>query len=119
VKKSLKLSLGSVVIAGAMGAMLLPATAASATEGFVCPTGTDTIDVAYAYTADGVALLAGTVCVNGGTTVLNSVDDSTGWTHDVKSDGLNSNQRTDVRFTNASTGGKVELRYEPGKMEIK
>jgi len=32
VKKSLKLSLGSVVVAGALGAVLLPATSASATE---------------------------------------------------------------------------------------
>jgi hypothetical protein len=119
VKKSLKLSLGSVVVAGAMGAMLLPATAASATEGFVCPTGTDTVDVAYAYTADGVALLAGQVCINTGTTVLNSVDDSPGWTHVVKSDGLNNNQRTDVRFTNPSTGNRVEMRLEPGRLEIR
>ena len=118
-KKSLKLSFGSVVVAGALGAMLLPATAASATEGFVCPTGTDTIEVPYAYSADGIALLAGTVCVNAGTTVLNTVDDSTGWTHEVKDDGLNSNLRTDVRFTDTSTGNRVELRYEPGKTEIK
>lgn len=118
-KKSLKVSLGSVVVAGALGAVLLPAASASATEGFVCPTGTDTIDVPYAFAADGTPLLAGTVCVNAGTTVLNMVDDSAGWTHQVKSNGTDSNLRTDVRFTDTSTGNRVELRYEPGRTEIK
>ena len=118
-KKSLKLSLGSVVVAGAMGVIVLPAGTASATDGFLCPTGTDSIDVAYAYAADGTALLAGTVCVNAGTTVFNSVDVSPGWSAQVKDDGLNSNLRTDVRFTNSSTGDRVELRYEPGRTEIK
>jgi hypothetical protein len=119
VKKSLKLSLGSVVVAGALGAVLIPASSASATDGFICPDGTDTIAVPYAFAADGTPLLAGTVCVNAGTTVLNMVDDSTGWTDQVKDDGLNSNLRTDVRFTNSSTGARVELRYEPGRTEIK
>jgi hypothetical protein len=116
--KTAKLSLGSLLVAGAMGAMLLPATAASATEGFLCPAGTDTIEVPYAWTADNVPLLAGTVCVVSGTTLLEEVDVSTNWTDEVKSDGTGSNQRTDVRFT-SSTGDKVELRYEPGKTEIK
>ena len=118
-KKSLKLSLGSVVVAGAMGVMLLPATSASATDGFLCPVGTDTIEVPYAYAADGTALLAGTVCVNAGTTVFNMVDVTPGWSAQVKDDGMNSNLRTDVRFTNQSTGDRVELRYEPGRTEIK
>jgi hypothetical protein len=118
VKKSLKLSFGSVV-AGALGAILLPASSASATEGFVCPTGTDTIEVPYAYAADGTALLAGTVCVNAGTTVFNSVDVSDGWSAEVKSDGTNSNQATEVRFTEPSTGDRIELKYEPGRTEIK
>jgi len=61
VKKSLKLSLGSVVVAGALGAVLLPATSASATEGFVCPADTDTIAVPAAFAADGTPVLAGTV----------------------------------------------------------
>jgi hypothetical protein len=119
VKKSLKLSLGSVVVAGALGAVLLPGTSASATEGFLCPTDTDTIEVPAAFAADGTAILAGTVCVNAGTTVLNSVDVSDGWSAQVKSDGTTSNARTDVRFTEPSTGDRVELRYEPGKTEIK
>ena len=118
-KKSLKLSLGSVVVAGALGAVLLPATSASATVGFVCPADTDTIDVPAAFAADGTPILAGTVCVNAGTTVLNSVDTADGWSAQVKSDGTNSNLRTDVRFSEPSTGDKVELRYEPGKTVIK
>jgi hypothetical protein len=119
VKKSMKLSLGSVVVAGALGAVLVPAASASATEGFVCPTDTDTIEVAYAFAADGTALLAGTVCVNAGTTVFNSVDTATGWSAQVKSDGTKSNLATDVRFTEASTGDRVELKYEPGRTVIK
>jgi hypothetical protein len=119
VKKSLKLSLGSVVVAGALGAVLMPAASASATEGFVCPADTDTIDVPYAFAADGTALLAGTVCVNAGTTVLNTVDTADGWSAEVKSDGTKSNQATDVRFTDASNGDRVELKYEPGRTVIK
>ncbi len=118
-KKSLKLSLGSVVVAGALGAVLLPATSASATVGFVCPADTDTIAVPAAFAADGTPILAGTVCVNAGTTVLNSVDTADGWSAEVKSDGTNSNQRTDVRFSEPSTGDRVELKYEPGKTVIR
>ena len=118
-KKSLKLSLGSVVVAGALGAILLPAASASATEGFVCPADTDTIAVPAAFAADGTAILAGTVCVNTGTTVLNTVDTADGWSAQVKSDGTRSNQRTDVKFSEPGTGDRVELRYEPGKTEIK
>ena len=118
-KKSLKLSLGSVVVAGALGAILIPATSASATEGFVCPTATDTIEVPAGFAADSTPILAGTVCVDAGTTVLNSVDVADGWSAEVKADGTNSNQRTDVRFSQPSTGDRVELRYEPGKTVIK
>ena len=117
-KKSLKRSLGSVIVAGALGAVLIP-TAASATEGFVCPADTDTIQVPAGFTADNTPILAGTVCVNTGTTVLNSVDTADGWSAQVKSDGTNSNERTDVRFTEMSTGDRVELKYEPGKTVIR
>jgi len=51
--------------------------------------------------------------------VLNTVDVSDGWSAQVKSDGTKSNQRTEVRFTNQSTGDRVELRYEPGRTVIK
>jgi hypothetical protein len=116
VKKSLKLSLGSVVVAGALGAMLLPATAASATEGYACPTGTDTIQVPYDW-AGSTPELAGTVCVQAGTTLFVTMDVTPGWQAQLKSDG--SDGRTEVRFTEPSTSDKVELRYEPGRTEIK
>ena len=118
-KKSLKLSLGSVVVAGALGAMLIPATSASAEETSVCATGTDAIDVPYAFSADNTPLLAGTVCVVSGTTLLSSVSVADGWSAEVKSDGTDSNERTEVRFTEPTTDDRVELRYEPGRTEIK
>ena len=118
-KKSMKLSLGSVVVAGALSAVLIPSVSASATEGFVCPDATDTITVPASFAADGTPVLAGTVCVNAGTTVLNSVDTASGWSAQVKSDGTKSNQATDVRFSERSTGDRVELKYEPGKTVIK
>ena len=118
-KKSLELSLGSVVVAGALSAVLIPSVSASAAEGFVCPAATDTIEVPASFAADGTPILAGTVCVNAGTTVLNTVDPADGWSDQVKSDGTNSNQATDVRFSEPSTGDRVELKYEPGRTVIK
>ena len=120
-KKSLKLSLGSVVVAGALGAMLIPATSASATEESpsVCAAGTDAVDVPYAFTADNTPQLAGTVCVLSGTTQFASVSVTDGWSAQVKSDGTSSSARTEVRFTESETRDRVELRYEPGRMEIK
>ena len=120
-KKSLKLSLGSVVVAGALGAVLIPATSASATEESpsVCAAGTDAVDVPYAFTADNTPQLAGTVCVLSGTTQFASVSVTDGWSAQVKSDGTSSSARTEVRFTESETRDRVELRYEPGRMEIK
>lgn len=45
---TLRMAVGSGLVAGALGAMLLPAASASATEGFACPAGTDTIEIPYA-----------------------------------------------------------------------
>ena len=118
--KKVRLSLGSVVAAAAMGAaILLPATGASATEGFACPENTDTIQVPYAFADDGTPELAGTVCVVSGTTQFASVTVSDGWSAQVKSDGTSSSDRTEVRFTESATRDRVELRYEPGRTEIK
>jgi hypothetical protein len=115
-----KYRVGGLLAASVLGAVVLvPASTASATEGFTCPAGTDAIWVPYAFTADNQPLLAGTVCVATGTTSLRYVDVEPGWTAEVKSDGSGSNARTDVRFTQASTGDRVELRYEPGRMVIK
>jgi D-alanyl-D-alanine carboxypeptidase len=116
-RKTTKFSLSSAIAAGVLGAVLLPAAPAFATEGFVCPEGTDTIDVTYGYTADNTPELAGTVCVLTGTTIFDSLDTADGWTADLRSTG--SRGRTEVRFYNDSTGDRVELRYEPGRTEIK
>lgn len=86
---SLRRVIGSGLAAGAIGAVLLPA-AASATEGFACPTGTDTSQVPYSRSADGVPSLAGTVCIEGGTTLLNSYDVNAPWEATVKSQGVGS-----------------------------
>lgn len=40
-----------------------------------------------------------------------------GWTYQVKSSG--SNARVELRFTNASTGGRVDFRVEFGKTIVK
>ena len=116
-KSSLKLSLGSVVVAGALGAMLLPATAASAVDVATCPTGTDAVEVPYAFAADNTPELAGTVCVFSGTTQFATMTVTPGWRGEVKSDG--SDGRTEVRFTEPATRDRVDLRYAPGRMEIK
>lgn len=116
-RKTMKFGLSSVVVAGALGAVLLPAASASATEGFACPEGTDTIAVPYAFDADSNPELAGTVCVLTGTTVFESMDITDGWTAEVRSAG--SKGRTEVRFQNADTRDRVELRYEAGRTEIK
>lgn len=105
----------------ALAAILLPATGASALDApaaaFACPAGTDTVDVPYAWTADNTPLLAGTVCVRTGGTTFSSMNLTAGWSGEVKSDG--SKGRTEVRFANKSTGAKLDLRYEPGRTEIK
>jgi hypothetical protein len=54
-----------------------------------------------------------------GTTQFASVSVTDGWSAQVKSDGTTSSARTEVRFTESDTRDKVELRYEPGRMEIK
>jgi hypothetical protein len=105
--------------AAVLGTVLVPASTASATEGFTCPTGSDAVQVPSGFTADGQPQLAGTVCVVSGTTRFSSVDVEAGWTAQVKSDGSGNNARTDVRFTQTGTGDKVELIYEPGLTRIK
>jgi hypothetical protein len=119
VKKSLKLSLGSVVVAGALGAVLIPAVSASASVAPGCAATDDAIDVPYAFAADGTPELAGTVCVFAGTTQFDSVDITPGWQAQVKASGSGSSARTEVRFSNPTTNDRVELRYEPGRTEIK
>jgi hypothetical protein len=118
VKNKVRLGLGSFLVAGAVGAMVLPATSAWATEGFVCPVGTDTIEVPFAWSADNVPSLAGTVCVDAGTTFLNTVDVNKPWRATVKSTGASS-KGLDIRFKNPKTGDKIELIYAKGRTVIK
>jgi hypothetical protein len=115
--KTVKLGISSLLTAGALGAALLQAPAASADPGFVCPTGSDSIPVPYAFAADRTPLLAGTVCVFQGTTAYRSVDMTAGWRVEVKD--VYGSPTTDVRFYNPTTGGKVEVTYRSGKLEIK
>ncbi|HEV7653463.1 MAG TPA: hypothetical protein VGP36_01825 [Mycobacteriales bacterium] len=117
-KKNLRWVAGSCLAAGLAASVLLPATSASATPGFLCPAGTDTIDVPYGFSADNTALLAGTVCVEGGTTLLNSYDVNKPWKATVKSQGASS-KGLDIRFKNPKTGAKVSLLYKKGKTVIK
>jgi hypothetical protein len=97
---------------------LAPLTgSAHATEGFTCPEGSTAVEVPYAWTADNVPLLAGTVCVYEETTTLQSLDVNAPWHFEVKSSG--GSKGVDVRFTNPETRDRVELIYEPGQTEIK
>jgi hypothetical protein len=116
--KTVRWGFSSLLTAGALGAALVTAPAASANPGFVCPAGSDTIPVPFAYTSTGAPLIAGTVCTFQGTTAYRSVDMTAGWRVEVKS--LFGSKITDVRFYNPTTGGKVELVYtQLGKIEIK
>jgi hypothetical protein len=115
--KAIKLGLSSLLTAGALGATLLQAPAASANPGFVCPAGSDTIQVPYAFTSTNTPLLAGTVCVFSGSTAYRSLDLTAGWRAEVKD--VFGSPTTDVRFYNPTTGGKVEVIYRSGGLEIK
>ena len=119
IRNCLRFAAAAAAFTGTVAAPLLLASTAQATEGFSCPSGTDTVQVPYGFTADAQPLLAGTVCVVAGTTRLDSVDVEPSWTAQVKSDGSGNNARTDVRFTQTSTGDRVELIYEPGLTRIK
>ncbi|HST66248.1 MAG TPA: hypothetical protein VLM05_13765 [Mycobacteriales bacterium] len=117
-RKNVRRVIGSGLAAGAIGAVLLPAAAASATEGFACPTGTDTIEIPYSWSADNVPSLAGTVCVEGGTTLLNSYDVNAPWKATVKSVGASS-KGLSVVFKNTQTKQKITLVYARGRTVIK
>jgi hypothetical protein len=115
--KTVKLGLSSLLTAGALGAGLLQAPAASADFGFVCPAGSDTIPVPYAMDANNTPLLAGTVCVFAGTTAFRSLDMEAGWRAVAKD--FYGSPTTDVIFNQTSTGRKVEVIYKSGRLEIK
>ena len=110
--KTVKLGLSSLLTAGALGATLLQAPAASANPGFVCPTGSDTIPVPY--TTDE---LAGTVCVFSGTSAFRELDLTAGWRAVAKD--VFGSPTTDVIFTRTVDRAKVEVIYKSGRLEIK
>jgi hypothetical protein len=107
--KSVKLGLSSLITAGALGATLLQAPAASAAPGFVCPAGSDTIPARYG--------IAGTVCVFAGTTAFRSLDETAGWRAVAKD--VFGSPTTDVIFTRTVDRAKVEVIYKSGRLEIK
>jgi hypothetical protein len=110
--KTAKLGLSSLLTAGALGATLLQAPAASANPGFVCPAGSDTIPVPYAS-----GELAGTVCVFSGTTAFRELDLTAGWRAVAKD--VFGSPTTDVLFTRTVDRAKVEVIYRSGRLEIK
>ena len=112
--KTVKLGLSSLLTAGALGAGLLQAPAASADFGFVCPAGSDTIPVTTTSTS---TTLAGTVCVFAGTTAFRSLDEEAGWRAVAKD--VYGSPTTDVQFTNTQTRNKIEVIYKSGRLEIK
>jgi hypothetical protein len=73
-----KWAVWSVVLATGLAAPVFVAGPASATPGFTCPEGSDSISVPYAYTPDNQPLLAGTVCVYTGTTTFRTLDVDSG-----------------------------------------
>jgi len=115
--KTVTLGLGSLLTAGALGAALLQAPAASADTGFVCPAGSDTIPAPYAMGPDNTPLLAGTVCVFAGTTAFRELDLTAGWRAVAKD--VFGSPTTDVIFTRTVDRAKVEVIYRDGKLEIK
>ena len=110
--KTVKLGLSSLLTAGALGATLLQAPAASANPGFVCPAGSDTIPVPYS-----TGQLAGTVCVFSGTTAFRELDLTAGWRAVAKD--VFGSPTTDVIFTRTVDRAKVEVIYKSGRLEIK
>jgi hypothetical protein len=121
-KKTVRWGAGALTLAGAFGASLLPATAASADvvpppPGFVCPDGSDTINVPSTLTGANQPALAGTVCVFSGTTAFRMVHTNGGWRTEVKS--VFGSSTTNVRFYEPVLNGKVEVLTQNGRVVIK
>jgi hypothetical protein len=121
-KKTVRWGTGALVVAGALGATLPSATAASAAvvpppPGFVCPDGSDTVNVPSTITGANQPALAGTVCVFSGTTAFRLVHTNGGWRADVKS--VFGSSTTNVRFYEPVRNGKVEVVTQNGRVVIK
>jgi hypothetical protein len=121
-KKTVRWGSGALTLAGALGATLLPATAASATvlpppPGFVCPAGSDTVSVPSTITGPNQPALAGTVCVFSGTTAFRLVHTNGGWRAEVNS--VFGSRTTNVRFYEPVLNGKVEVVTQNGRVVVR
>jgi hypothetical protein len=75
--------------------------------------------VEFGTDANGAGCVVVRVPAGGGIT-LREVVLAPGWTDEVKSaGGTKSGSRVEVRFTERTTGRRVEVRIEPGRTEIK
>jgi hypothetical protein len=122
VKKTVRWGAGALTLAGALGVIALPATAASAAvvpppPGFVCPAGSDTVNVPSTITGPNQPALAGTVCVFAGTTAFRMVHTNGGWRVEVKS--LFGSSTTNVRFYEPVLNGKVEVITQNGQVVVR
>jgi hypothetical protein len=122
VKKTVRWGAGALTLAGALGATLVPAAAASAavlppTPGFACPAGSDAVDVPSTITGPNQPALAGTVCVFSGTTAFRLVHTNGGWRAEVKS--AFGSRTTDVRFSEPVLNGKVEVVTQNGRVVVR
>ena len=121
-KKSLKLGLGSVIVTGALGAVLVPAVSASAAvvdPSTVCAASDNAFEVPFAFAKDGTPQLAGIVCIVDGTSQFDSVWIAPGFTAEVKAEGTGITAKTNVRFFNPTTRDKAEFRDENGQTQIR
>lgn len=121
-KKTIRWGAAALTLAGAAGTALIPAASASAAvlpppPGFVCPTGSDTINVPSTLTGANQPALAGTVCVFAGTTAFRAVHTNGGWRTEVKS--AFGSSTTNVRFYEPVLNGKVEVLTQNGQVVIK
>jgi hypothetical protein len=123
VNKTIRWGLSSLLTAGALGATLLPAAAASAAvvpspPGFSCPAGSDMINVPSTISGPNQPALAGNVCVFAGTTAFRSVNKNGGWRVEVKS--LFGSRTTNVLFYEPSfNNAKVEVVTQNGRVVVK
>lgn len=120
----------SLLTTVALAALVAPGTALASGGGPTPPPPFTQAQCDYSqdgFTADG-ANIATTPVKDAGCVSL-VIKDSTirvyavtvepGWTYTVKSNGAGTNSRVEVQFANATTGDRVELRYEFGKTVVK
>jgi hypothetical protein len=98
----------------------VPAPEAPAPAAFDCladPTvvAMTTPDLAVNYAGDAGCVA---VLVTPGTNRLAWVVPAAGWSYEVERNGGSTNDRVELRFTQADTGDKIDFRYELGKTSI-